>query len=56
MHMAAFRKGDSTLLLMEDIQDTEDIAQRLKAYLDKLTEERIAFLNLPMSAVLAQSD
>lgn len=42
-HMASFRKGQPTVLI-EDSQGPEDIAQRVKAFLDKRVEERSRLL------------
>jgi DNA invertase Pin-like site-specific DNA recombinase len=43
-HMASFRRGDSTVILVEDVRGAEDVAQRAKAFLDKRAEERSRLL------------
>jgi DNA invertase Pin-like site-specific DNA recombinase len=39
-HLASFRRGDNTVILIEDIQGKGDVAQRVKAFLDKRAAER----------------
>jgi hypothetical protein len=41
-HLASFRRGDNTVILIEDIQGKGDVAQRVKAFLDKRAAERAA--------------
>ena len=39
-HLASFRRGDNTVILIEDIQGEGDVAQRVNEFLDKRAEER----------------
>jgi len=43
-HLASFRRGDKTVILIEDIQGKVDVAQRVKAFLDKRAKRRSRLL------------